>query len=42
MEHLNIDTVLKEAETREQEEEETGVGHDLLSQFKVEIVKLSI
>ena len=35
LEGLDLDTVLKEAETRVQEEEEGGAGHDLLSQFKV-------
>ena len=34
LEGLDLDTVLKEAETRVQEEE-AGAGHELLSQFKV-------
>ena len=34
LEGLDLDTVLKEAETRVQEED-AGAGHELLSQFKV-------
>ena len=34
LEGLDLDTVLKEAETRVQDEE-AGAGHELLSQFKV-------